>query len=228
MELTSYLLGKKAGGGGGGDTPDLSEYLITELTKDTSNQSDDTTYRDLVIKTAPLKLSSSVRNLSYCFVNSRVVEFQFDKENFDTSEITNLSNMFNNCRNITNLDLSFFNTSKVGTFDGMFSYCSNLIKINISSFSNMRNASIREMFRGCNKLAVIDMSNMYIPQYSSSKSNFFNNTGINCLKSDGAYADGIPYVYVGWSDMRDDILNNKSQWGTPSSWTTANVIATKQ
>lgn len=226
MELMSYLLGKKAGGGGG-DTPDLSEYFITELTMNTSNESQQTTtYSNLSIKTPPLQLhsSSNLYKLAYCFWGSTVEEFQFDKENFDTSKITDMTRMFTNCINVKELDLSFFDTSKVETYSGMCYGCKNLIKVDFSTFQNRWNTSMSEMFYNCNKLAIIDISSLNIPNSSSYKQNCFKNTGNSCLQSDGAYADGIPYVYVKSEGMQNDILNNKSQWGTPNSWTTSNVI----
>ena len=47
-------------------------------------------------------------------------------ENLNTSEVTNMRTMFQNCRSLTNIDLSHFNTSKVTSMSAMFWGCSNL------------------------------------------------------------------------------------------------------
>lgn len=54
------------------------------------------------------------------FVNLKEINFG---RNFDTSNVTNMSYMFYNCRSLTKLDLSSFNTSKLINMSNMFFGC---------------------------------------------------------------------------------------------------------
>ena len=223
MDLTSYLLGKKAsgGGGGGGDTPDLNDYFITKINKNTSSATGDY-YQNLVKKTAPLELSSNVTSLTYCFYQNQVDEIQFDKEKFDTSNITNMFGMFNGSK-VKKLDLSSFNTENVTDFQYMFQSCSELREVDISSFTFKSNAKTSYMFYNAFKVTKIDMSGTTTVPSGQNKLETFKTVGRDCLQSEGAYADGIPYVYVKNEAVQNYILSGTSNF-RPSTWTTANVV----
>ena len=80
-------------------------------------------------------------------------------ENLNTSEVTNMREMFSDCRKITNLNLNKFNTSKVTNMSGMFQSCIALNKI-----------SLPYTFYTSN---VVDMSYMFYDCTSLSSFNFF-------------------------------------------------------
>ncbi|RXV51182.1 hypothetical protein CYQ17_15035, partial [Enterococcus faecalis] len=50
----------------------------------------------------------------------------------DTSQVTDMTNMFSSCSKLTSLDLSSFNTSQVTSMEGMFSGCSGLTSLDVS------------------------------------------------------------------------------------------------
>jgi len=52
---------------------------------------------------------------------------------FDTSNVTNMSYMFEGCTGLTNLDLSSFDTSKVTNMGSMFYNMTNLKTIYVST-----------------------------------------------------------------------------------------------
>ncbi len=56
-----------------------------------------------------------------------------DVTSFNTSNVTNMSQMFAYATNLTELDLSSFNTSKVTNFTKMFNGSNKLKKINLKS-----------------------------------------------------------------------------------------------
>ena len=76
---------------------------------------------------------------------------------FDTSNVTDMSEMFTNFT-IRNLDLSSFDTSKVTTMASMFSESDLLISVDVRSFdtSNVKDMSL--MFYNCNQLSNLDVS----------------------------------------------------------------------
>ena len=57
-----------------------------------------------------------------------------DLSGFDTSKVTNMSNMFGGCANLTSLDVSGFDTSNVIQMDDMFAACESLTEVDLSNF----------------------------------------------------------------------------------------------
>lgn len=153
MDVTSYLLGKKAGGGGGGGS-DLSEYFNQEIT---TNSSADV--KPMIIKKIPsLTIGENVTSLAYAFVQINAEEFAglknftnritlmqncFQNSTFsiinvkgiDTSGVTNMSSCFQSCKNVTSLDLSDWDTSSVTTMNSMFRANPNLQYLDIRNFT---------------------------------------------------------------------------------------------
>ena len=78
--------------------------------------------------------------------------------NLDTSNVTNMSQMFQDSSNLTELDLSKLNTAKVTDMYGMFYGCSNLKSIDLSSFDTSAVIDMRRMFDGCKEMVNIDVS----------------------------------------------------------------------
>ena len=60
---------------------------------------------------------------------------ELDLSSFDTSQVTNMSDMFCECEALLTLDLSSFDTSQVADMSSMFYRCSSLKKLNVSSFN---------------------------------------------------------------------------------------------
>jgi surface protein len=82
-----------------------------------------------------------------------------DLSKFDTSKVTDMSEMFQYCRLLTSLDLSNFNTSNVTNMSEMFQYCRLLTSLNISNFNTSKVTDMSEMFSGCHQLTSLDLSN---------------------------------------------------------------------
>lgn len=139
----------------------------------------------------------------------------------NTNNITSVRSLFEYQKKLEQIDNMFSLTGNVDVRSA-FSDCSNLTKLDLSNWALTGTGSGRSqnMFRNCNKLAVLDISNMDLHNFSST-GNMFTNCGINCLQTDGAYADGIPYIYVKDATEQAWVLNQGSQ---PSTWTTNNVV----
>ena len=83
--------------------------------------------------------------------------------NFETSEVTNMSQMFEECYILENLDLSQFDFSNVINMGWMFNKCHKLKEIKgIKNFKNYQLKEILGMFGECNELEFIDLSNFDI------------------------------------------------------------------
>lgn len=93
------------------------------------------------------------------FLNLRFTTF--DSTNLNTSNVTNMSNMFFGCRNLTSLDLSNFNTSRVTDMTFMFGTCTSLKSIDLSSFDTSQTRSMSYMFYKCSSLKTIYVSELW-------------------------------------------------------------------
>lgn len=91
---------------------------------------------------------------------------------FDTSNVTDMTRMFANCRRFTELDLSWMDVSKVTTMDSMFNQCENLETLDLSGWdlSNANasyifgmNDSLRTIYmRGCNQSTISKIENALV------------------------------------------------------------------
>ena len=80
--------------------------------------------------------------------------------NFNTSKVTDMSWMFNNCEKLTSLDVSNFNTSKVTDMSNMLQSCESLTNIKgLENFDTSQVTNMQQMFMTCNKLTSLDVSN---------------------------------------------------------------------
>ena len=81
-----------------------------------------------------------------------------DLSRLDTSQVTNMRNMFSECSALTSLDLSSFDTSKVENMDSMFGECTNLTSLDLSTFDTGNVTSMTWMFYHCPSLTSLDVS----------------------------------------------------------------------
>ena len=77
--------------------------------------------------------------------------------NFDTSLVSDMSNMFKGCTALSNLDLSSLNTSNVTTMNNMFDGCDNLTSLNLSSFDTSKVKTMNDMFSSCPNLTKLTL-----------------------------------------------------------------------
>lgn len=80
-------------------------------------------------------------------------------ENLNTSMVTDMWNMFYNCKSLTSLDLKTFDTHNVLSMSYMFFGCNNLTYLNVSSFDTSNVGNMMWMFAGCWKLTNLSVSN---------------------------------------------------------------------
>ena len=92
-------------------------------------------------------------------------------ENMDTSNVTNMSNMFNGCRQLTTVPL--FDTSNVSDMTNMFNMCTQLTTVPL--FDTSKVVNMYYMFNYCTQLTTVPLFNT---------SNVVNMFGmfVNCTK----------------------------------------------
>ena len=101
--------------------------------------------------------TSQVTNMSNMFYACMGLT-SLDLSNFDTSQVTNMSDMFGGCMGLTSLDVSKWNTSKVTTMANMFNYCTSLTSLDLSNFNTSQVTTMDGMFIGCESLRDIKIN----------------------------------------------------------------------
>ena len=115
---------------------------------------------------ANLTIIEGIKNLNTSNVTDMSGMFEgcssltsIDLSNFDTSKVTNMAYIFYDCSSLTSLDLSNFDTSKVTNMSAMFGSCSSLTSLDLSNFDTSKVTHMWEMFSTCSSLTSLDLSN---------------------------------------------------------------------
>ena len=98
----------------------------------------------------------------------------------DTSDVTDMSEMFYDCYALTKLDLSNFNTSNVESIVDMFFYCRNLTTLDLSNFNTQKVTHMGGAFQECQKLKKLDISGFDTSKVTSMQ-RMFKNTSLSNL-----------------------------------------------
>ena len=102
--------------------------------------------------------TTNVTNISFMFSDIKNL-ISLDLSNFNTSNVTNMSNIFGECSNLTSLDLRNFNTSNVTIMGNMFGSCKSLTSLDLSNFDTSSVTDMGNMFNGCSNLTSLDLRN---------------------------------------------------------------------
>lgn len=133
----------------------------------------------------PIKFSknidtSNVTNMSEMFHDCYSLT-SLDISNFDTSNVTDMAWMFYGCGNLTDLNVSNFDTSKVTRMYCMFASCSSLTSIDVSSFDTSNVEDMSSMFSSCYALTNLDLSNFNTGKVANMSSMFRDSRSLTSL-----------------------------------------------
>ena len=95
-----------------------------------------------------------------------------DLSRFDVSKVMDMSYMFYNCGSLTSLDLSNFDTSKVTDMSSMFYGCGSLTTLDLSHFDTLEVRDMSCMFYGCGSLTALDLSHFDVSKVEDMSSMF--------------------------------------------------------
>jgi surface protein len=129
---------------------------------------------------------SKVTNINFMFDNCRNLT-SIDLSNWDTSNVTSMLSVFNYCTNLTSIDLSNWDTSKVNNMQGVFTYCENLTSIVLSNWDTSNVTAMNNMFSYCHKLTSLDLSSLDTSKVTNMDSMFYeckNLTSLSSLRAD--------------------------------------------
>ncbi|WP_396425513.1 M57 family metalloprotease [Lactococcus cremoris] len=101
--------------------------------------------------------TSEITNMANMFAGIKADILDVSK--FDTRNVRNMAGMFDGAINLTNLDISKFSTDKVTDMTLMFANLTKLEQLNVSKFNTNNVASMAGVFEGVSNLTNLDISN---------------------------------------------------------------------
>ena len=116
--------------------------------------------------------TSEVTNMRAMFNNCKALT-QLDVTEFKTQKVTNMGSMFSDCAALTRLDVSKFDTKNVTNMGSMFSNCAALTRLDVSNFSTANVTNMGSMFYGCAALTQLDVSNFSTANVTNMSSMFY-------------------------------------------------------
>lgn len=124
--------------------------IINAYAKESTNNSG---YYDVIIHSKGKIKPTSCKNMY-----SNLSVKSIDLSNLDTSEVTDMSNMFYECRDITNINVGGLNTTNVENMSNMFYLCRSLTSLDLSNFDTSKVTNMSGMFEECENLSNLDLS----------------------------------------------------------------------
>lgn len=218
MDITSYLLGKKASGGGGSDlnwsaigfssTPqsivDGYNYAVQIKNNWDATQTDlsNKFTGDTKLSIMPLVDTSNATNVYLMFKNCSCLT---DVALFDTSNVTNFSNMFDGCKNLKTIPK--FDTSSAQNMKSMFTGCTYLENIPVLDTSSLSGSNLlQSAFSSCNSLTNTSLDNilqMCIGATSYTGTKTLAKLGFNSTYQPAETIQGLPhyqaFIDKGWT-----------------------------
>ncbi|MGM0330907.1 WxL domain-containing protein [Enterococcus sp. AZ084] len=124
--------------------------------------------------------TSNVTNMNNMFGGSPSLK-TLDLSNWDTSNVTDMGFMFNDVRNLETLNVSNWNTSNVTSMRTMFQNAESLTGIDVSSWNTSSVTDMGWMFNRARNLETLNVSNWNTTNVSEATSMFFNTTNLSEL-----------------------------------------------
>ena len=103
-------------------------------------------------------------------------------EYLNTTNVTDMSGMFNHCVRLTSLDVTHFNTEKVTNMSQMFNDCPRLASLDVTSFNTANVTDMENMFSAGPNLKTIYASDKFVTNAVTNSSGMF--AGCESLSGD--------------------------------------------
>ena len=145
--------------------------------------------------------TSQVTDMSGMFFECRSLT-KLDVSGFDTSQVTDMGYMFEGCKGLKEVDVSGFDTSQVADMSYMFWGNGSLTELDVSGFDTSQVTGMSYMFVGCELLKQIDMGNWDISKLESWYG-MFSRLRINCIMLPSVLSSKIE-----WLDELSSCLNS--------------------
>ena len=126
-------------------------------------------------------------------------------EYLNTSQVTDMHNMFYNCYHLQTTNFSGFDTRKVKDMSNMFYNCGSLKSLDISNFNTSEVTDMRSMFYHCIGLTSLDLSHLNTSKVSIMISMFqscFNLLSVNLSGWDTRNVGSMYHMFEGCKSLK--------------------------
>ena len=134
-----------------------------------------------------------------------------DLSNFDTSKVTDMGHMFRDCGSLSSLDISSFNTSNVTIMTYMFWCCGSLVTLDLSNFNTSKVTTMSSMFYYCSSLTKVNLSSFDTSNVISMDSMFYycaNLIELNLLSFNTSNVTNMANMFYNCSKLVNLDLSN--------------------
>ena len=177
-----------------------------------------TSLKDFFKNCTALETISNIENLNTANVTNMTSMFDncqnlssLNLSKFNTENVTNMSYMFDNCQNLSSLDLSKFNTAKVTNMCAMFTHCQNLSSLDLSKFNTANVTDMSWMFSDC-QLSSLDLSNFNTEKVRDMYNMFSfcqKLSSLNLTNFNTEKVTNMDYMFNGCSDLTTIYASDK-------------------
>ena len=102
--------------------------------------------------------TSNVQDMSYMFQNCNNLE-TLDVSNFNTSNVKDMQYMFSSCSKLTTIDVSKFDTNNVKNMQYMFAWDAGITDLDVSNFDTANVTNMYAFLAGCESLTSLNEEN---------------------------------------------------------------------
>ena len=177
-----------------------------------------TSLKDFFKNCTALETISNIENLNTANVTNMTSMFDncqnlssLNLSKFNTENVTNMSYMFDNCQNLSSLDLSKFNTANVTNMYAMFTHCQNLSSLDLSKFNTANVTDMSWMFSDC-QLSSLDLSNFNTEKVREMYNMFSfcqKLSSLNLTNFNTEKVTNMDYMFNGCSDLTTIYASDK-------------------
>ena len=111
-------------------------------------------------------------------------------KNLNTKEVTDMADMFYECRDLSSLDVSGFNTEKVTDMSGMFYECISLKLLDVAKFNTANVKSMSNMFYRCNNLDLLNVTNFNTANVANMQGMFYSCPALTTIYASDKFVTG--------------------------------------
>ena len=132
----------------------------------------------------------------------------------NTSEVTDMNRMFENCFLLKSLDLSTFNTAKVKNMEAMFYGCGILEELNVGGWNTAEVTKMGSMFSWCSKLKSLDLTSFNTQKVAQMGSMFASCSALTTIycNDDWSKNTALTSSYDMFKDCEKLVGGNGTKW----------------
>ena len=203
-------------------------YLIDSGLKD-SNNPEQSLYNLYIVSDAPIFAPIDCLKIFSDFSNLKTINFN---NNFNTSKVTNMQDMFYNNSLLDNIDVSTFNTKNVIDMGGMFAMCG-FISLDLSNFNTENLANIfveeyrrnRSIFSRCPSLTTIDLSSFNTTNVTNMRYMFYVCSSLTSLDLNSFNTTNVTNMNYMFSDCSSLTSLDLSSFNTSKVTNMSNMFS---